>query len=69
MPIASPTRWNVAKTPYLHLKTKSSAQLAEEMGDDYNGDEVKGMLGSIEKSTVRSAVILAGEPRIDGRET
>jgi len=39
-------------------------------GDDaqWSADEVKGALGKLKKSTVRGRVI-AGEPRIDGRDT
>ncbi len=41
--------------------------LTAEMGNDVDFDEVKDFLGAVEKSTVRNRII-AGEPRIDGRE-
>ena len=49
------------------VKEGVMAQLAEKYGDELNTEEAKDFLGKVEKSTVRSR-ILAGEPRIDGRE-
>ncbi len=49
------------------VKDEVIAKLTEELGDALNVDDVRDMLGSVEKSIVRSR-ILAGEPRIDGRE-
>jgi polyribonucleotide nucleotidyltransferase len=50
------------------IKTAAIAQLVEEAGDEaLNEREIQGMLASLEKRVVRSRII-AGEPRIDGRE-
>jgi polyribonucleotide nucleotidyltransferase len=49
------------------VKESVMASLTEELGEDLNADEAKEFLGTVEKSIVRSR-ILAGEPRIDGRE-
>jgi polyribonucleotide nucleotidyltransferase len=49
------------------VKESVMASLTEELGEDLNADEAKEFLGKVEKSIVRSR-ILAGEPRIDGRE-
>ncbi|VUX55815.1 polyribonucleotide nucleotidyltransferase (Polynucleotide phosphorylase) (PNPase) [uncultured Woeseiaceae bacterium] len=50
--------------------TKSASRESLAGGDDarWSEDEVKGALAKLEKSIVRNRVI-AGEPRIDGRET
>jgi len=50
--------------------TKSAARESLAGGDDarWSEDEVKGALAKLEKSIVRNRVI-AGEPRIDGRDT
>src|SRR5699024_4233411 len=52
------------------IKDSVVAELAsaEEQGDGPTEDDVKAALGDLEKYTVRSR-ILAGEPRIDGRDT
>lgn len=51
------------------IKTDLVARLAVAEGDDGPGeDDVKAALAALEKHTVRSR-ILAGEPRIDGRDT
>ncbi len=42
--------------------------IATEGGDGYSADEVAAAIASLEKKTVRGR-ILAGEPRIDGRDT
>lgn len=49
------------------LKEQAVAQLAGEEEGQYANDEVKGVFASVEKHVVRSRVI-AGEPRIDGRD-
>jgi polyribonucleotide nucleotidyltransferase len=49
------------------VKSQVTAALVEEMGDALDKEEVRDFLGAVEKSTVRNR-ILAGEPRIDGRE-
>ncbi len=50
------------------VKASVVEKLTAEAGDDdLNLNDVKGFLSSVEKSTVRSR-ILAGEPRIDGRD-
>jgi polyribonucleotide nucleotidyltransferase len=49
------------------VKEQVTAALVEEHGEELDLEEVRDFLGSVEKSTVRSR-ILAGEPRIDGRE-
>ncbi len=48
------------------LRDQAVEQFASEEGADE--DEVRGVFGSIEKKTVRRAIV-AGEPRIDGRDT
>ncbi|MGF1867764.1 polyribonucleotide nucleotidyltransferase [Enterovibrio norvegicus] len=48
------------------IKQSVIAQLSEE-NDDLNVREIQGMLGSLEKNVVRGRII-AGNPRIDGRE-
>jgi polyribonucleotide nucleotidyltransferase len=49
------------------VKAQVTDTLLAEVGEGLDLDEVKGFLASVEKSTVRSRII-AGEPRIDGRE-
>lgn len=51
-------------------KTKAMEALAEsdENPEGYNAKDIEGMFGKIQKSVVRGRVI-AGEPRIDGRDT
>ena len=49
------------------LKEQAVAQLAGEEEGQYSADEVKGVFAGLEKHVVRSRVI-AGEPRIDGRD-
>lgn len=49
------------------VKDSVTAALVEEMGSDLDKEELRDFFGSVEKSTVRTR-ILAGEPRIDGRE-
>lgn len=51
-------------------KTKALDALAEseENPDGFNAKEIEGMFGKVQKSVVRGRVI-AGEPRIDGRDT
>jgi len=51
-------------------ESKGAAKVALAEGDDarWSADEVKGALAKLEKSIVRNRVI-AGEPRIDGRDT
>ena len=49
------------------LKEQAVAQLAGEEESQYSADEVKGVFAGLEKHVVRSRVI-AGEPRIDGRD-
>lgn len=48
------------------LRAQAVQDLASEDGPDE--DDVRGVFGSIEKKTVRQAIV-AGEPRIDGRDT
>ncbi|PML79429.1 polyribonucleotide nucleotidyltransferase [Enterovibrio norvegicus] len=48
------------------IKQSVIAQLSEE-NEDLNVREIQGMLGSLEKNVVRGRII-AGNPRIDGRE-
>ncbi|WP_028023820.1 polyribonucleotide nucleotidyltransferase [Enterovibrio calviensis] len=48
------------------IKQSVIAQMSEE-NDDLNVREIQGMLGSLEKNVVRGRII-AGNPRIDGRE-
>ncbi|WP_407332261.1 polyribonucleotide nucleotidyltransferase [Enterovibrio sp. 27052020O] len=48
------------------IKQGVIAQMSEE-NDDLNVREIQGMLGSLEKNVVRGRII-AGNPRIDGRE-
>ena len=51
------------------IKEKVVAELAAAHGEEgWTRDDVKGALGALEKTTVRSR-ILAGDPRIDGRDT
>jgi polyribonucleotide nucleotidyltransferase len=54
------------------LLSKVRAEIVEKVADDseggFSGDKVKGAIGKLEKKTVRSR-ILAGERRIDGRDT
>ncbi|MDA3919928.1 MAG: polyribonucleotide nucleotidyltransferase [Salinisphaera sp.] len=51
------------------IKTKVVDELAAAEGaQGYSADDVKGALGALEKTSVRSR-ILAGQPRIDGRDT
>ncbi|BFM18306.1 polyribonucleotide nucleotidyltransferase [Maricurvus nonylphenolicus] len=47
------------------LRTQAAEQLATE---EVSADEVKGVFSKLEKQTVRQSVV-AGEPRIDGRDT
>ncbi|MAZ89641.1 MAG: polyribonucleotide nucleotidyltransferase [Cellvibrionaceae bacterium] len=47
------------------LRTAAAEQLASE---EVDADEVKAVFSKLEKSTVRQSVV-AGEPRIDGRDT
>lgn len=49
------------------LRAQATDALACE-GAAYSADEVKGVFAKLEKKTVRTAVV-AGEPRIDGRDT
>ena len=50
-------------------KDKAVAEIAVEEGaEGWSASEVKGAFGSLEKSIVRRRII-AGEPRIDGRDT
>ena len=50
-------------------KDKAVAEIAAEEGaEGWSASEVKGAFGSLEKSIVRRRII-AGEPRIDGRDT
>ncbi|ACR12134.1 polyribonucleotide nucleotidyltransferase [Teredinibacter turnerae] len=49
------------------LRSQAVAQLAGE-GSDISQDDVKKVFGKLEKNIVRSRVV-AGEPRIDGRDT
>ncbi|GGI72895.1 polyribonucleotide nucleotidyltransferase [Shewanella gelidii] len=49
------------------VKKAAVEALSEELGDDFNGREVDGLLGSLEKKVVRGRII-GGNPRIDGRE-
>lgn len=49
------------------LRTQAVEELVND-DSDHNGDDVKKIFGKIEKQTVRSRVV-AGEPRIDGRDT
>ncbi|MFT4926728.1 MAG: polyribonucleotide nucleotidyltransferase, partial [Phenylobacterium sp.] len=49
------------------VKANVTQTLAAELGDNLDKDELKDFLGAVEKSTVRSRII-AGEPRIDGRD-
>lgn len=49
------------------LKEQAVAQLAGEEEGQYAADEVKSVFAGVEKHVVRSRVI-AGEPRIDGRD-
>ncbi len=48
------------------LRDQAVEQFVSEEGPD--ADEVRGVFGGIEKKTVRRAIV-AGEPRIDGRDT
>ncbi|GAB2189295.1 polyribonucleotide nucleotidyltransferase [Sessilibacter sp. MAH1] len=48
------------------LRTQAIAQIAIE-GSEFSADDVKGEFAKLEKNTVRSAVV-AGQPRIDGRD-
>ncbi|WP_086930297.1 polyribonucleotide nucleotidyltransferase [Agarilytica rhodophyticola] len=49
------------------LRTQAVEELVND-DSDHNGDDVKKIFGKIEKQIVRSRVV-AGEPRIDGRDT
>ncbi len=49
------------------IKAEAVAALVSEEDDGWTSADVKGMIGSIEKSTVRSQII-ASKPRIDGRD-
>lgn len=49
------------------LRTEAVEQLAPE-GSDVSSDDVKELFGKLEKNIVRSRIV-AGEPRIDGRDT
>ncbi|MGB5467890.1 MAG: polyribonucleotide nucleotidyltransferase, partial [Sedimenticolaceae bacterium] len=48
--------------------TTAKAQLSEGESPAYDADEVTGAIGKLKKSIVRGRII-AGEPRIDGRDT
>ncbi|GAB2195933.1 polyribonucleotide nucleotidyltransferase [Sessilibacter sp. MAH4] len=48
------------------LRTQAIAQIATE-DSEFSADDVKGEFAKLEKNTVRSAVV-AGQPRIDGRD-
>jgi polyribonucleotide nucleotidyltransferase len=48
------------------LRDQAVEELAGDEGPD--ADEVRGVFGGLEKKTVRRAIV-AGEPRIDGRDT
>jgi polyribonucleotide nucleotidyltransferase len=55
------------------LLSKVRQEIVDKVADDeaeggYSGDEVRGAIGKLEKNTVRGR-ILAGEKRIDGRDT
>ncbi len=50
------------------IRSSVVARLAGGEGADWSTDAVKGAIGKIEKKTVRER-ILAGQPRIDGRDT
>ncbi len=49
------------------LRTQAVAELTKE-GSDFTADDVKSIFAKIEKQIVRSRVV-AGEPRIDGRDS
>ena len=49
------------------IRAEAVEALASDEDDGWSSADVKGMIGSIEKSTVRSQ-ILASKPRIDGRD-
>jgi polyribonucleotide nucleotidyltransferase len=49
------------------VKAQVTETLTAELGDNLDREELRDFLGAVEKSTVRSR-ILAGEPRIDGRD-
>ncbi len=50
------------------LRSQAVAQLAAGEAPQFTEDEVTGVFSKIEKQTVRGRVV-AGEPRIDGRDT
>lgn len=53
---------------YTRLGELRQAAVAQISSEDVSEDEVKGVFGKLEKQTVRQSVV-AGEPRIDGRDT
>ncbi len=50
------------------IKAQAVEALASEEDDGWTGNDVKGVIASLEKATVRGQ-ILASKPRIDGRDT
>ncbi|MBR9911358.1 MAG: polyribonucleotide nucleotidyltransferase [Gammaproteobacteria bacterium] len=53
---------------YTQLGELRNAAIAQFANDSVSNDDVKGVFGKLEKQTVRQSVV-AGEPRIDGRDT
>ena len=53
---------------YTRLGELRSAATEQLTSDEVNADDIKAVFSKLEKSTVRQAVV-AGEPRIDGRDT
>ncbi len=53
---------------YTQLGELRNAAIAQFASDSVSNDDVKGVFGKLEKQTVRQSVV-AGEPRIDGRDT